>query len=44
MKDLTPLQSNYLNTCKLLQTLGIRDDLFDGLFIEHAKSKNKKHK
>ena len=36
MKKLNPLQREYLQTCKLLQTLNMPTDLFDDLFRAHS--------
>lgn len=33
MKNLTPLQSQYLEDCKLLQALGYPLDLLDDLYL-----------
>jgi len=32
MKELNPLQREYLQNCKLLQALNMPQDLFDGLY------------
>ena len=48
MKELNPLQREYLQTCKLLQALNMPTDLFDELFkaqsfknkIQEAKEVN----
>ena len=39
MQNLTPLQRQYLKDCELLQSLGYEDNLFDSLYLTHAKTK-----
>lgn len=35
--EITRLQSQYIQDCKMLQAIGVDDSLFDGLYLEHVK-------
>ena len=39
--EITPLQSQYLSDCKMLQAIGVDDSLFDGLYLEQVKELKK---
>jgi len=43
LKDLNPLQINYLETSAMLKAVGYPDDLFDDLFREIAKGIREKN-
>jgi len=38
LKDLNPLQINYIRTSQMLNSIGYSDDLLDDLFREVAKT------
>lgn len=44
LKDLNPLQINYLETSAMLKACGYPDDLLDDLFREIAKGIREKNK
>lgn len=44
LKDLNPLQINYLETSAMLKSCGYPDDLLDDLFREIAKGIREKNK